>query len=106
VFDVGGVEECAHELVCALRRGRCVETVETRDGGGGAHRHDLSPVIETCAVNKASRVRRGRPRLLSRASDSLGLWISNRACFATSWPLRRSSISAGRPRASTSPSRP
>jgi len=27
-------------------------------------------------------------------------------CFATSWPLRRSSISAARPRASTSPSRP
>src|SRR6266478_9666072 len=54
VVGVDGVEECTSELVCALCCGRCVETVETCDGGG-AYRHELSPVGETCVFQYLSR---------------------------------------------------
>src|SRR5207245_6569123 len=76
VVGVDGVEERAHELLCALRRGCCVETVEARDGGGGTHRHRHVSCRRNLGLSKkANRVRCRRPRLLCRASDSLELWI-------------------------------
>jgi hypothetical protein len=51
IVRVDGIEEGAHELVRALRCGRCVESVETRDRGRAHRRYRLC--CQTFTGNKA-----------------------------------------------------
>jgi hypothetical protein len=51
LVGVDRIEEGAHELVCALRLGRRVETIKTRDRGG-AHRRYPPCVADSCAGNR------------------------------------------------------